>query len=98
MEKPTSNLNFEIIQFVMRQSQVTELLIGRDRHPDAAGVELVCKFYKRNPTHSRLSAYTVDFIYNTRYPAREKDDDISVLVEVMEGNPPSFQIIDIRKY
>ncbi len=98
MQKATSRLNSEIIEFVMRDNEVNNLLINRDKHPDAVGIEIACKFYKRNTTDNKFSTYTVDFIYDARHPSGERDDDVSVLVQVQEGNPPSFKILGLKKY
>ena len=82
----------------MRQSQVTNILAIRDNHFSVAGMELSCKFYRQHDTDPRFTAYTVDFSYNTKYPNSERDDDISVLVEVQQGNPPVFKILNIRAF
>jgi hypothetical protein len=52
MQKPTTTLNFQIIEFVMRQSQITNLLSQRDNHDSTIGMELSCRFYKRHQTDS----------------------------------------------
>jgi hypothetical protein len=98
MQKPTSRLNFEIIEFVMRDNEVNQLLINRDKHPSAFGIEISCRFYKINASDSRFASYTVDFIYDARHPSGEIQDDISVLIQVKEGDVPEFRILGIKRY
>jgi hypothetical protein len=63
MQKPTSELNFQIIEYIMQQSQVKALLDARDKEKRTLGMEISCKFYRRSPGGSSRSAYIVDFVY-----------------------------------
>jgi len=98
MQKPTSLLNFEIMQFVMHDDEVLNLLHARDTHPYTFGIEMSCKFHSKNLQNPALSSYIVDFIYDAKQPANNINDDISIMVEVLEGNPAGFKILGIKKY
>ena len=98
MQKPTSDLNLQIIKYVMEQSQVKILLNARDVHKRTFGVEMNCKFYKRNTADHTKSAYIVEFVYEVDSDPLEMTDDVSVIVEVKEGNPPAFEILNIRNH
>jgi hypothetical protein len=98
MQKPTAGLSFQIINYLMQQSQVRILLDARDNNKRTFGVEVSCKFYKRNLADHSKSAYIVEFVYEVDSERLEKTDDVSMTVEVKEGNPPIFHIVNIRNY
>jgi len=98
MQKPTSKLNVEIIEFVMQNNVIQNLLNARDSHSQTFGIEITCKFYSSNRNNPRLSAYKVEFIYDTQSQANNLRDDISVMVEVTEANPAQFIVRDILSF
>lgn len=98
MQKPTSDLNLQIIKYALQQPKVKILLDARDIEKRTFGIEMNCKFYKRNPTDHTKSAYIIEFVYEVDSDRLEKTDDVSVIVEVKEGNPPTFEILNIRNY
>lgn len=98
MQKPTSDLNLQIIKYTIQQPQVKVLLDARDAEKRTFGIEVNCKFYKRNPADHTKSAYIIEFVYEVDSDPLEMTDDVSVIVEVKEGNPPTFEILNIRKY
>lgn len=98
MVKQTSLLNFDIIQFVMRDQRIQSLISARDHHPLTFGMEILCRYVRANPSDSTLSEYTVDFVYYVTDQRLEIKDDVSVLVSVKQGNPVGFCILNIRTY
>lgn len=93
MLKPTSILNFRILEFLMKDTKLCKELKLRDTHKDAAIRELKVKF-ERHLTSTK-TGYRVDFVYATRFPNLEKNDDIVVYIEVTEGNELKFKIVKI---
>lgn len=91
-------LNFQVIEYLMKQQKVRILLDERDNEKSTFGVEIRCKFFKPNPKDDSRSAYIVDFVYDTDDYNLQKNDDVSVKVEVIEGNPVSFKILGIKVY
>lgn len=99
MQKPTSDLIFHIIRYVIENPDIKRKLSGRDNSPDAFAKNIKCEFYKNHSTNKSLSAYKVYFMYCTRYPEElEETDDIVVLVEVKEGSPPTFRILSVKVF
>jgi hypothetical protein len=98
MQKPTSQLNFEIISYIMNDGHIAQLLSARDNHPATTGVAIRCEFYKPHPTIPGRSAYNVDFIYSVTSNQLEVNDDVSVLIEVVQGNPVMFNILNVKTY
>jgi len=98
MEKPTSKLNFAIIEFAFEDSEVNNLLTARDKHPETFGIRISCEFLGRNPKNLARSAYDVRFIYDVQIPSRQNHDDVSVIIEVEEGLIPRFQILHISTF
>jgi adenine C2-methylase RlmN of 23S rRNA A2503 and tRNA A37 len=98
MQKPTTQLNYAIISHVITDAQIAQMLSERDNHPQTTGVAIRCEFYKPHPTNHHRSGYHVDFVYSVNSDVLEHKDDISVLVEVIEGNPVTFNIINVKTY
>ena len=98
MQKPTALLNSKIIDFVLSDANLHNLLQRRDNHNLTFGIELTCKFIKKYDTVPGKSIYSVDFIYDVKDPSLEFKDDVSVIVEVLAGNPPTFKILNLRVY
>ena len=98
MQKPTSRIVAEIIEFVTQQPNVSKVLNRRDTHPSVACTQIACKFYKHHPSDPGRSAYDVVFGYYTKDDDLEKNDDVLVRVQVSEGSPPSFKILNVRYF
>lgn len=95
MIKPISELYKSILEFVMAAPQIQALIRQRDSHNNAYMSEISVKFFKQNENNTNLSAYAVNFFYNTRYPDQEKNDDIKCYVEVNNSEPGNYRIIKI---
>lgn len=96
MQKPTSRLLAEIIEFVTHQPKIVKSLNKRDTHPEATGTHLSCRFYKHHKSDPKRSAYNVVFGYYTEDDNLEKSDDIYARVEVVDGNPPTFKLLGVK--
>jgi hypothetical protein len=98
MQKPTTELNFAIISHILQSNQVRSLLDARDHEPHTTGISLHCEFFERHPTDPHRSAYNVEFTYSVNSEQLERNDDVSVTIEVIEGNPVGFHILNIRTH
>ncbi len=98
MKKPTSILNLKIIQHLFKDEELTSMLRARDKHEKAAGIELSCKFMRRDEDNLSKSIYLVQFIYKTKDNYREDSDDLRVTVEVTDSRPINFKIADIKPF
>lgn len=98
MLKPTSNLLAEIITFVLNDQQVRKSLAVRDNDQYTRADGLTCRFFKQHQQDERRSAYLVNFVYLTKFQEDERNDDVEILVEVIEGNPNQFEIKNVRFY
>ena len=98
MQKPTSLLNYNIIQFVMGDKQIIKLLQARDNHPTTFGIEISCRFLSPNNKNPHLSGYLVSFVYDAKSKTNNSADDISVTVEVSDNSQTPFKIIKVEKH
>ncbi len=98
MQKPTSTILADILNFVLNDSRVMKSLAKRDNDEFTTAMETRCRYFKRHPSDPAKAAYVIDFLYATKYQQDEEKDDVSILVEVTEGTPPSFEIRDVRFY
>lgn len=97
MLKPTSSLLADIITFVINNQQVAHSLGARDNDQYTVASTINCRFFKKHPDGGK-AAYLVDFTYTTRYDEDEANDDVQILVEVTDGSPPHFAIVNVRFY
>ena len=95
MEKPTSKLLSDIVEFVTNQKNIAEALSRRDNHKEVIGTSLSCRFHKRHSSDKKRAAYNVKFGYVTKNDDLEKNDDVLVRVEVVESSPPKFRILKV---
>ena len=98
MLKPTSELLAEIITFVLNDQQVRKSLAARDNDQYTRADGISCRFFKYNTQDDKRSAYLVNFVYLTKYQQDERNDDVEILVEVIEGTPNQFAIRNVRFY
>lgn len=98
MKKPTSALNFQILQFLFSDERLVQKLEARDQHQHAAGIELSCKFMRRDEDDRAASHYMVLFIYKTKNNFREDTDDLRVFVSVKDGDPVQIEITDVKPF
>jgi hypothetical protein len=101
MQKPTSALNLAIIKFVMSDTHVAKLLSDRDREANTEGMAIHCEFHLPHKTSPDNSSYTVNFVYKVTNPKLATTDDVEVFVDVKEnsiGMPPTFTILNVKKY
>lgn len=98
IKKPTSILNLKILQFLFSDENLKSKLKARDQNKKAAGVELSCKFMRKDEDNPKKSIYMVQFIYSTEGNYKEDTDDLHVMVEVTNSKPVQFDITYIKKF
>jgi hypothetical protein len=92
MIKPTTALNFRVIEYVVTEPKIADLIIARDKNPQTFGMEIQCRVIPE-----KSSTVSLFYILEFTYKAPENmshHDDIAVLVEVTEG--PSIHILEFK--
>lgn len=96
--KPTVAIINSIINHIISNSgRISDDILDRDNHPPTLASSVSCRFLEQFSNPSRL-VFDVEFTYDA--PAnRERNDDISVRVEVrQEGGVLQFRIVDAQQH
>jgi hypothetical protein len=92
MVKPTSILNFKVIEHVVAEPKIADLIIARDKNSQTFGMEIRCRLIPEKSNTISLF-YILEFTYKAPENGNHHDD-IAVLVEVTEG--PIIHILEFK--